>query len=46
MQKAGDPNFMSSLARGLAVIRGFSNEERHQRRIDKIDAAVSKLKEQ
>jgi len=29
MQKIGDPNFMSSLARGLAVIRGFSNEERH-----------------
>jgi IclR family pca regulon transcriptional regulator len=25
---AGDPNFMSSLARGLAVIRGFSQEQR------------------
>lgn len=25
---AGDPNFMSSLARGLAVIRGFSMEQR------------------
>jgi IclR family pca regulon transcriptional regulator len=29
MKTAGDPNFMSSLARGLAVIRGFSNEKRH-----------------
>jgi IclR family pca regulon transcriptional regulator len=28
MKTAGDPNFMSSLARGLAVIRGFSNEKR------------------
>lgn len=26
---AGDPNFMNSLARGLAVIRGFSREKRH-----------------
>lgn len=26
---AGDPNFMTSLARGLAVIRGFSREKRH-----------------
>jgi IclR family pca regulon transcriptional regulator len=26
---AGDPNFMASLARGLAVIRGFSREKRH-----------------
>ena len=25
----GDPNFMNSLARGLAVIRGFSREKRH-----------------
>jgi IclR family pca regulon transcriptional regulator len=25
----GDPNFMTSLARGLAVIRGFSREKRH-----------------
>jgi IclR family transcriptional regulator, pca regulon regulatory protein len=25
---AGDPNFMTSLARGLAVIRGFSQEQR------------------
>ena len=25
---SGDPNFMSSLARGLAVIRGFSREKR------------------
>jgi IclR family pca regulon transcriptional regulator len=25
----GDPNFMTSLARGLAVIRGFSNQRRH-----------------
>ncbi len=25
----GDPNFMTSLARGLAVIRGFSSETRH-----------------
>ena len=25
----GDPNFMASLARGLAVIRGFSREKRH-----------------
>ncbi|HEX6689572.1 MAG TPA: helix-turn-helix domain-containing protein, partial [Burkholderiales bacterium] len=30
MQKlAGDPNFMTSLARGLDVIRGFSRERRH-----------------
>lgn len=28
-QVAGDPNFMSSLARGLAVIRGFSRAKRH-----------------
>ena len=28
-QFAGDPNFMSSLARGLAVIRGFSRSKRH-----------------
>ncbi len=26
---SGDPNFMTSLARGLAVIRGFSREKRH-----------------
>jgi IclR family pca regulon transcriptional regulator len=26
---SGDPNFMTSLARGLAVIRGFSSEKRH-----------------
>jgi IclR family transcriptional regulator, pca regulon regulatory protein len=26
---AGDPNFMASLARGLAVIRGFSQQRRH-----------------
>jgi IclR family pca regulon transcriptional regulator len=26
---AGDPNFMTSLARGLAVMRGFSREKRH-----------------
>jgi IclR family pca regulon transcriptional regulator len=26
---AGDPNFMTSLARGLAVVRGFSREKRH-----------------
>jgi IclR family pca regulon transcriptional regulator len=26
---SGDPNFMASLARGLAVIRGFSREKRH-----------------
>jgi IclR family pca regulon transcriptional regulator len=26
---AGDPNFMTSLARGLTVIRGFSREKRH-----------------
>lgn len=25
----GDPNFMTSLARGLAVIRGFSEQKRH-----------------
>jgi IclR family pca regulon transcriptional regulator len=25
----GDPNFMNSLARGLAVIRGFAREKRH-----------------
>ena len=25
---AGDPNFMTSLARGLAVMRGFSQEQR------------------
>ena len=25
---AGDPNFMTSLARGLAVVRGFSQEQR------------------
>ena len=25
---AGDPNFMTSLARGLAVVRGFSRETR------------------
>jgi IclR family pca regulon transcriptional regulator len=25
---SGDPNFMTSLARGLAVIRGFSRENR------------------
>ena len=24
-----DPNFMTSLARGLDVIRGFSQEQRH-----------------
>jgi len=28
-QVAGDPNFMTSLARGLAVIRGFSRSKRH-----------------
>jgi IclR family pca regulon transcriptional regulator len=28
-QVAGDPNFMTSLARGLAVIRGFSRSRRH-----------------
>lgn len=28
-QLGGDPNFMSSLARGLAVIRGFSREKRN-----------------
>jgi len=28
-QVAGDPNFMNSLARGLAVIRGFSRAKRH-----------------
>jgi IclR family pca regulon transcriptional regulator len=27
---AGDPNFMTSLARGLAVIRGFSQDQRRQ----------------
>ncbi|HVE51066.1 MAG TPA: IclR family transcriptional regulator C-terminal domain-containing protein [Casimicrobiaceae bacterium] len=27
---AGDPNFMTSLARGLAVIRGFSHDQRRQ----------------
>ena len=26
---AGDPNFMASLARGLAVIRGFTAQKRH-----------------
>ena len=26
---AGDPNFMASLARGLAVIRGFTQQKRH-----------------
>ncbi len=26
---AGDPNFMASLARGLAVIRGFTQQRRH-----------------
>ena len=29
MKTAGDPNFMTSLARGLEVIRGFSRERRH-----------------
>lgn len=28
-QPAGDPNYMTSLARGLEVIRGFSREQRH-----------------
>jgi IclR family pca regulon transcriptional regulator len=27
--RTGDPNFMTSLARGLDVIRGFSREQRH-----------------
>jgi IclR family pca regulon transcriptional regulator len=26
---SGDPDFMTSLARGLAVVRGFSQEQRH-----------------
>src|SRR5437667_11852247 len=26
---AGDPNFMASLARGLAVIRAFTQQRRH-----------------
>jgi IclR family transcriptional regulator, pca regulon regulatory protein len=29
MKPAGDPNFMTSLARGLDVIRGFSREKRY-----------------
>ena len=29
MKPSGDPNFMTSLARGLEVIRGFSREKRH-----------------